>query len=754
MVQLIGVRSPTVKIKVVSESSTLTLSAGTPIPSGMSVSDPVVGGLVHYTATLMEPSGSPIANATVDFYDNGNYYNSAVTDSNGQATVFYVFGDTSTHSITAQFGSIASNTITVTATQLGPGTNQTGYGSVSFQPFAYQMAFEQSTPVYVLIVDASTNVPVAAVPNYGTGTGWAFTGYVPAGNYYWVVNLPLGFVVNVNTVTNLPPYAEFIGAYSMQGQTFTVTSGRNTEQHFSDPVQAPTQLYVFPYLAPTPSGPAPTTNTPYWMGNRSNPGAVYAADEVTGGFINSSPIVFGQGTSTQWSPYETNKLLYLNGVLYGKDWNNVLYAVDAVTLNPLRYTSPLGKVTQTNGYVAQTIRGWPFQGNGHSDLQTDGTYLYMPTLGQPGILKIDPSTLLIVDANPNPSLSGYTFNNNYGEVRICVTGSEVFVEASTTSTSPTSPGTSGILVYDSSTLTPERFIPAPPSYHLLYMPTVSPDGSTLYGQSYQVISATLSAPLTSGTTYTSLSITPLTGPAQTPGSEGLKAGDVVLIASGSNTQKVTLTADAPLGSTTLVVQGFTANYSYPAGSTVSMSIQGIVAIDLATGGVKGFAETSGYGGGECTSIKINKSGTYLYVTYYSMAGTSNPVTFEWHGYQVAYRGVHAFIQIDTSTMSVSGTYVAPQFGSEFSYVGYDGNNDVLFVSYLGGYLAYYGLITDVVNEPSLTLKSRFIGNWTYGLVQNPAYGPVPASYPDSQSGLIACSGYNQLGQGSSTQNSF
>ena len=72
--------------------------------------------------------------------------------------------------------------------------------------------------------------------------------------------------------------------------------------------------------------------------------------------------------------------------------------------------------------------------------------------------------------------------------------------------------------------------------------------------------ATLSAALTSGTAYTSLTVTALLG--------AIAIGDPVYLVSGSNTQQFTASAAAAIGATTISVQSQAANFSYPIGTFV------------------------------------------------------------------------------------------------------------------------------------------------------------------------------------------
>lgn len=74
---------------------------------------------------------------------------------------------------------------------------------------------------------------------------------------------------------------------------------------------------------------------------------------------------------------------------------------------------------------------------------------------------------------------------------------------------------------------------------------------------------TLGAALTSGSTYTSLTVSALKNPA--------RAGSNVVIGQGSSTnQSVTLSADAAIGATTLQVDSFTANAAYASGVNVAI----------------------------------------------------------------------------------------------------------------------------------------------------------------------------------------
>lgn len=70
--------------------------------------------------------------------------------------------------------------------------------------------------------------------------------------------------------------------------------------------------------------------------------------------------------------------------------------------------------------------------------------------------------------------------------------------------------------------------------------------------------ATLSAALTNGSPYTSLTVTAL--PA------ALSSGQSVTLASGNNTQVVTLSANAGIGATSISVTSFNANFAYPVGT--------------------------------------------------------------------------------------------------------------------------------------------------------------------------------------------
>lgn len=75
------------------------------------------------------------------------------------------------------------------------------------------------------------------------------------------------------------------------------------------------------------------------------------------------------------------------------------------------------------------------------------------------------------------------------------------------------------------------------------------------------LSTTLSAALTSGTAYTTLSVQALTSP--------VASGDTITIGSGGTTQTVTSSAAAAIGATSISVSSFTANGNYAIGTTVT-----------------------------------------------------------------------------------------------------------------------------------------------------------------------------------------
>lgn len=73
------------------------------------------------------------------------------------------------------------------------------------------------------------------------------------------------------------------------------------------------------------------------------------------------------------------------------------------------------------------------------------------------------------------------------------------------------------------------------------------------------MSTTLTSALTSGTNYTSISVSAI--------SRALTTRDTVILTSGAHTQSVTLSANASSGATTLSVTSFNANFSYPSSTT-------------------------------------------------------------------------------------------------------------------------------------------------------------------------------------------
>ncbi|MHB1865550.1 MAG: baseplate J/gp47 family protein [Candidatus Saccharimonadales bacterium] len=84
--------------------------------------------------------------------------------------------------------------------------------------------------------------------------------------------------------------------------------------------------------------------------------------------------------------------------------------------------------------------------------------------------------------------------------------------------------------------------------------------------------AALSSALTSGTAYTALPVGATT--------VDIPSGSSLTLTSGSDTQAVTTTADAPVGSASIPVSSFTANFSYPVGTAVTFT-QGAGPIVLA-----------------------------------------------------------------------------------------------------------------------------------------------------------------------------
>lgn len=81
---------------------------------------------------------------------------------------------------------------------------------------------------------------------------------------------------------------------------------------------------------------------------------------------------------------------------------------------------------------------------------------------------------------------------------------------------------------------------------------------TVY-QRTAAMSTTLSSALSSGTNYTSISVAAT--------SRALTTRDTVILTSGGHTQSVTLSANASSGATTLSVNSFNANFSYPSSTT-------------------------------------------------------------------------------------------------------------------------------------------------------------------------------------------
>lgn len=94
-------------------------------------------------------------------------------------------------------------------------------------------------------------------------------------------------------------------------------------------------------------------------------------------------------------------------------------------------------------------------------------------------------------------------------------------------------------------------IPTSPTYSITSITTARHLGSTL------------SSALTSGTAYTSLSVTAL--------AQAVSSGASIIISNGTNTQTVTASAAAAVGATTISVNSFTANAAYSTSSTVSLA---------------------------------------------------------------------------------------------------------------------------------------------------------------------------------------
>lgn len=98
-----------------------------------------------------------------------------------------------------------------------------------------------------------------------------------------------------------------------------------------------------------------------------------------------------------------------------------------------------------------------------------------------------------------------------------------------------------------------------------YNYSINPGGSAYTYPTFVVtqrtvaMSTTLSAGLTSGSNYTSISVAAT--------SRALTTRDTVILTSGAHSQSVTLSANALSGATTLSVNSFTANFSYPSSTT-------------------------------------------------------------------------------------------------------------------------------------------------------------------------------------------
>nr|WP_255596581.1 Ig-like domain repeat protein [Methanobrevibacter sp. TMH8] len=77
-----------------------------PMPTSISINVPKevkVGDTVTLVSKLTDNDGNPIANATVDFYINGEKVGSAKTDANGIAKFNYKYTKTGTYTITSKF---------------------------------------------------------------------------------------------------------------------------------------------------------------------------------------------------------------------------------------------------------------------------------------------------------------------------------------------------------------------------------------------------------------------------------------------------------------------------------------------------------------------------------------------------------------------------------------------------------------------------------------------------------------------------
>lgn len=80
------------------------------------------------------------------------------------------------------------------------------------------------------------------------------------------------------------------------------------------------------------------------------------------------------------------------------------------------------------------------------------------------------------------------------------------------------------------------------------------------------VSTKLKTALTNGTVYTQIAVSKLSQP--------LLAGDTPILKSGSHTQTLTVAQDASIGDTSVSVNSFTANFSYPTTTTVTLDFSG------------------------------------------------------------------------------------------------------------------------------------------------------------------------------------
>lgn len=155
--------------------------------------------------------------------------------------------------------------------------------------------------------------------------------------------------------------------------------------------------------------------------------------------------------------------------------------------------------------------------------------------------------------------------------------------------------------------------------------------------------ATLNAALTNGTAYTSLTTTAL--PA------GLSSGQSITLTtiSGSNSQVVTLSANASAGATTISVTSFTANFSYPIGA-------GLVNTPAATD----TQLQSEFFRKAITSVGNGASTGEALVNLYLAPGDANSQIFEvgW------FAGSSASASANTGVLVARGVYAHNHLGTE------------------------------------------------------------------------------------------